>query len=142
MLSLTALKLSIDSALQKFLTRVERCYSETDWRIPWSRNCSHNEGSSMHHQLLNSLVPYDDGEVSNVHLLTLCLLDDSQLAVERLSHNNRGPAQNDQPTGNDGGKTIMAENVFTSNGDVFSDLAFEESCIEFRSSFSWGGNQE
>ena len=96
----------------------------------------------MHHHLLNSLVPYDHSEVSNMHLLTLCLLDDSQLAVERLSDNNRGPAQNDQTTRNDGQKTIMVENVFTSNGDFFSDLAFEESCIEFRNSFSWGQNQE
>ena len=49
----------------------------------------------MHHQLLHSLVPYDDGEVSNVHLLTLCLLDDSQLSMDKLSEKRRGPAQTD-----------------------------------------------
>ena len=47
----------------------------------------------MHHHLLNALVPYD--EVSNVHLLTLCLLDDSQLSMDKLSEKRRGPAQTD-----------------------------------------------
>ena len=141
MFSLSSLKLTVDKALEEFLKQVENCYLQTDYDIPWSRKCFHEQGSSIHHQMLDCLIPqgFNSGELSNVHLLSLCLLNDSQLvllmpmqkSVDQCLH-----LKNDLKAENDGDKTMMVKNAFTENDNLFDDPIFEESSIEFRNSLS------